>query len=207
MPRSNEGPTGRTLKGGRAYYRGQNAYASQGFENDQRQSQLSGLMFAYLVGTTTSGINNVFADVVLGAPVTVSSMSTALFLRGFYQDPATGIFYCRKTGTYKFFHSLRVSDLGPGEQFNSQMLVTRGVNEQRFFSAVTNTDAAASGSFLSAFTGYVDLRDGDILRFQTSTSGAVARTLQGMTQAVSAAGGTSDVFRPTYLSLEQVDLA
>lgn len=94
MPRRTPGG----LKGGRALYRGPNSYASQGFENDTRKSQLGGLLIAYLYGNLALTPS---VETTIPFAAYASRLYRSVFLRSFMQLSSNDGFVCRSGGTYR----------------------------------------------------------------------------------------------------------
>ncbi len=202
MPRSNTGPGGRTLTGGRALYTGKNAYASQGFENDTRQSQLGGLVSAYLWGnqTTANGTETVVSFNQNYTSATVSPV----FVRGFTFSPSLQAFICQATGTYRFMFSADVNTLVAADTVTIFLRVWRGTSVRTYRASQTNTDAVTSMRTPVTCMGYVDLRPGDRITLSSiSTTGVL---LAGGTTGTSTLNGLDEILNATYLHLEQTDL-
>lgn len=203
MPRSNSGPTGRTLTGGRAYYTGKNAYASQGFENDTRVSTLPALALLYFWGNQTIPAGGVDTTIPFTASY-ASGTFNPIFTRGIVFNPNDFSLYCQATGTYHFESSIRLNSLGPTDAAIMRIKVRRGNNERQFLQASTNISTTVSSGFTVNHSGYVDLVQGDYLFLTAAcTSGA---TLAGGSTSTSPLGGLLESLQPTYLFLEQIDL-
>jgi len=201
MPRSSDR---RGLSGGRALYRSkQDSYASQGFEDDTRQSQLGGMVVAYLGANQSLPINT---DTPLIFSVSqVNSLYTNLFMRGFMlAGDGTG-FFVRKGGTYRASFQVFYNLLGAAQQTGSSILsITRGVDALKLRARFTNTDALNTGVFETAYTGIVDLLPGDFVQL-TANPGAVICNAEGITTASNARGGT-DFIVNSGLVLQEIDL-
>lgn len=102
MPKTNKN---RKIPGGRAQYTGKNAYASQGFENDTRVEQLSGLAYCYLAGNLV--LTSTSQTIVWGKTVGAAGFNN-IFTRGFtlLSDGAT--LSCLTPGTYRIDSSLQL---------------------------------------------------------------------------------------------------
>jgi hypothetical protein len=194
MPKSSTGG----LKGGRALYRGQNSYASQGFENDTRQSQLGGLVVAYKWGDQTTGVGT---PTVITFPQTyLSSTFNPLFLRGFAFNPATSTFTCRKPGTYRIFYSLDVTDLVGTDSALSRLRIFRGVDERALRAALVSAPVDRGPLITSDI---VDLQYGD--QFYLVATTTKAAIILGGSLGTNELGGREETFRSCLL-VEQIDL-
>lgn len=201
MPRSNQGPSGRSLTGGRALYTGVNAYASQGFENDTRQSQLPALAIIYLWGDQIiPAATDTAIKFNLGY---ASSTFNPIFTRGIYFNPTDFSLYCQMAGTYRFDMSARAKTLGGGTTAVMRVRTRRGINERQQTQALPNL-AAGAGDFTLSLSGYLDLLPGDQVFITVSSSGGF--TLGGGSTTIAALGGLEEDIQPTFLHLYQVDL-
>lgn len=203
MPRSNQGPSGRTLAGGRAYYTGRNAYASQGFENDTRVSQLPALAILYLWGDQTIPGGSVDTAVQF-APSYASATLNPIFARGIYFNPNDFSLYCQATGTYRFTASIRAKNLAAATAVVMRVKVRRGNSERLFDQALVNMAAAATNDISVTLSGFIDLLPGDYVFLTGASSGGF--TLSGGSVGTAPLGGIQEDLQPTYLFLEQIDL-
>lgn len=199
MPRSNNS---RSLTGGRALYRGKDAYAAQGFENDTRQSQLPALAVLHLWGNQSIPGGSVETTILFNRSYTSSTFNPIFTRNFFYTDD--GYLITQKTGTYFFNFALRGGDVAAGESLRATIEVSRGFDRRLFFYVSPNSSAGVANVTLSA-GDYVDLKQGDTIRIFTSNP--TAFTVSGGSVAPNAAGtGIDETIRSTYLSLEEVDL-
>lgn len=196
MPKTSTGG----LRGGRALYRTRDAYASQGFEDDTRQSRLGGLVVARLWENVVIPGGGV--DTLITFPAYVSMFGPSIFLRGFYYKDGT--FYCNLGGTYRISLNLRTGDVPANSSATSAIQVTRGVNTFRQLQAVSNTDAVTAGSFFIYSDVVLDLLPGDVVQIYAASIGG-GFTVSGGTNNTSAAGGVADNAR-SYMTIEQIDL-
>lgn len=200
MPKTSTGG----LKGGRALYRSKDAYASQGFENDTRQSQLGALLIANVQGDSLQSITAGTENVVLFPSRSLSRITPpAVFSRGFIYDNA-GAFFCRAGGTFKFAVSLRLTDLAVNTLAQATLQIVRGQDIIRFTFTNVNTDAVNTNSFVVQGSHYVDLLPGDVISLLIDPGNTT--TLRGTTEATNTSGGLTATVRQSYFSLEQIDL-
>lgn len=195
MPKTSAGG----LKGGRALYRGQNAYASQGFENDTRRSQLGGLAVIHLWGN-----QNIPTGTSVYTPVSwgfyISSIFTNVFTRGFTLKD--NVLYCQKVGTYKVSYSVR-ANLPATNFLDSRLQISRiGAPTRSYYAALSNPDAATTATVqLVGAPFVVDLLKGDtlVLGLRHDNGGSV--TING-----GAVSGDTLNINLTTLLVEQIDL-
>lgn len=195
MPRTSKGG----LRGGRALYTGKNAYASQGFENDTRQTTLGGLAACYLVADR----NNTAADataIVWGAGIiSLGNANTTpthnVFLRGFslLSDGAT--LQCRTPGTYRIQGGVRCASVPVSTVVIARVQVTRSNSLIYSVAAVSqNVSATVVGGQVDINTlpALLDLQSGDFIQL----------IIQGLTAGTVSLGASYG----TGLYLEQLDI-
>jgi hypothetical protein len=195
MPKTSAGG----LKGGRALYRGPNAYASQGFENDTRRSQLGALAMLYLWGNQSIPTGtSVYTPVAWSSYI--SSTFTNVFTRGFVLKD--NILYCRRTGTYKVSFSVKAS-LPATNYLDARLQITRlGAATRNYYATLSNSDAATTANVQLVGTPFVtDLLEGDtlVLGLQHNNGGSV--TVSG-----GSVSGDSLTINLTTLLVEEIDL-
>lgn len=202
MPVSN---SKRTLTGGRALYKGANAYASQGFENDSRQTQLGGLLIAYLVPDfpLVSSTDN-----ILPFPNTeINKLFSAVYLRGFTRIGDTGVFVAQKAGTYRVSFGATVAGLFPTQTSFVNLYIRRNPDIVEYRARQTNPDAANNSNATLGGVVYADLLPGDSIYLTANPGVSPGALATGMNApSASGLGGTLYSFDLTYLHLEQIDL-
>ncbi len=201
MPRSN---SSRRLDGGRALYRGRDAYASQGFENDTRQTELGGLAVIQLYGDYSLSMS---VDNEIPFPDYVSKLYSAVYLRGFARlSDSSSRFVVRRGGTYRVYVSVFNPFQGTGQSLNASILIKRGVDEIRMFSRILNSDALMPGPFPASTMDILDLQKGDIFYLLVNPQASAGALLRGNSTQATAEGGIAERLEGTRLILEQVDV-
>lgn len=201
MPKTSTGG----LKGGRALYRGKDAYASQGFENDTRQSQLGGLLVAYLDVdmALASGTDTVltFANTV------VNNLFSTVFLRNFQRIGTSGVFVARRGGTYRCSYGVTITGIAAAQTAFVNLYIRRGVDIVEYRARQTNPDAATASNATIGGVVYFDLLPGDQIYLTANPGTSAGALATGMNaNSASGLGGTLYSFDLSYLHLEQTDL-
>lgn len=195
MPRSN---SSRSLTGGRAAYRSKDAYASQGFENDTRQTQLPAMAALYLWGSQIIPTGaSTYTPVNWGSYT--SGAFQNVFLRNFFLDGSNQL-YCRRGGTYKITTSV-ATQVPEFCVFNTRLRITRPVNVIRDFYVTMRDTSGTNDVQLTSPPIIVDLLEGDTLVLAVNHDDPGSVTLQG-----GAAFGTELTMSLTTLYIEQIDL-
>lgn len=205
MPLSNQGPGGRSLTGGRALYTGKNAYASQGFENDTRQSVLPSLAILYLWGTPQAIPAGLVDTSVAFVANYASSSFNPIFTRGLYFNASDYSLSCQASGTYRLDAGARFNGLAAGTIGVVRVRIRRGLDERAWDDAIINPFAAAANDFSITLSTYVDLLAGDRIQLLAATNSAGVTLSAGTTYA-SASGGRGEGTGRTFLNLYQIDL-
>lgn len=177
MPRSKSNG----LPGGRAQYTGQNAYASQGFENDTRSQlqALGGLAYAYLAVDRVIVTADQTAIVWGQIPTPLSGWNNT-FMRGFVLQPDGATISCTQPGTYKITSAIRLLGIPTSGQALSRINISNasGGSFPSPIGVWGNSAAIATGQqILTTIPLIVDLQKGTNITF--SINGVTGITMGG----------------------------
>lgn len=188
------------LPGGRAYYRGQDAYAAQSRENESRVDQQPGYVSAVLQANTSV---TVATHTIAWTTTTLSNFIPALTKFGWGYTESTGVFTCMRGGLYQVSLQFRVGDAALGDHFAAGIVVTRTL-------PISNTpytytlQSAQSAADINCSVGLVtdfEFQPNDQVSVFFNNSGGGTRTLTGL----SGAGTSAETQVSGYFNLWQID--
>lgn len=186
------------LPGGRAYYRGKDAYASQSRENESRVVQQPGYMKAVLQASTAYATGT---NTVKWSLTTLSNFTAALLTLGWGYTESTGVFTCLRAGRYGIKSYVSISDSANTEVFTLQLRIVRNLNNVPFTYLLTvNTTASGANTSLS-LDDVFDFQTSDQVSLEFVNAGGGNRTLAGL----SGAGTATETQNGGTLSLLQID--
>lgn len=200
MPISNDK---RTLTGGRALYTGKNAYASQGFENDARQSKLGALLSATLYGPQNLPAST-YTELLF--PDYASKLYRAVFTRNFSRIPDTGKFVAQKTMTVRITANAETTSLAAGQLLIFVVNITRGADLIQLTGITQDTGVGAAFLGVERIWTGVDLFAGDVISMTVNPSASGGCSATGATSGTSPSGGLLESWNGCSLTVEELDL-
>ena len=188
------------LPGGRAYYRGKDAYASQSRENESRIDQQPGYVKAVLQADTTYPVA---LNTIKWTTTTLSNFIRALEKYGWGYTESTGVFTCMRGGRYIIGLTASINNSTGTDDFGLQVRIVRNINNVAH-TYIINSDISATELARADIVLYseFDFLVGDQVSAEFDNTGAGgSRTLTGL----AGAGTTTETQNMGEFCLRQID--
>lgn len=187
------------LPGGRAYYRGQDAYAAQSRENESRVVQQPGYMKAILQADTVYGTG---VNTIKWTTATLSNFTKALVKFGWGYTESTGVFTCLKSALYSVNANVSVVDSVSADEFALQIRIIRNINNVPYTYLLKTVSSATTGTATDIVINTdFQFLSGDQVSIEFDNQGAGSRTVSGL----SGAGTTTETQKMGSVRLREVD--
>jgi hypothetical protein len=187
------------LPGGRAYYRGKDAYAAQSRENESRIVQPPGYVKALIQHGTVypTGVNTIIWLTGTGS-VFIPTMEAI----GWFYNATTGVFTCQRDGRYQIACGISVTNSSSSDYFVLQVRTVRNISNVPYtFVVNTDTSATAGASTDMVLAADFNFNQGDLVSVEFNNQGSGSRTVGGL----AGVGTTTEVQNLGYFNLWQID--
>lgn len=188
------------IPGGRAYYRGKDAYASQSFENETRAEQAPGYIRAILQDNLAASSSTTHTVPWTTAP-TESKFIKPMTLSGWGYSASTYQFVCQRGGRYQIAYCAGISGTTADTDDMALMVkVTRSIQNINYdYFIIAYATAGGSSTHLSLHADF-DFQVGDLVKVLFDNPSSNNLTVLG-----TAGAGTSEEDSHTWFNMWQVD--